>query len=848
MVHVYRKSNLARSMSRMQRIHAEAYDFYPRSWVLPFEHAEVVKWLAVKPSEDAVAQVYITRPLLLDGYKFDLRIYALVTCCDPLRVLIHREGLVRLCTQQYCPPDATNVASTYMHLTNYSLNKHNPDFVQNNLEDEGDSSKRSLSWLWDWMRDREIDPSAVWADISDVVVKTLISIQSTLAQNYRACQTGGSESKTPFNCFELLGFDVLITDSLRAVLIEVNHMPSYRTDSALDKYIKEGLIENTLRLLNVSTEEKERYFARSAALSQMRLYGSLFSDGGGKKKMIAKGESKVRLWEAYLKNERRYIGNFDLIYPANEDASQPTHGMQPLYVELLTASHALHWSQLPASPNSGSGSEKAGFTSGQPVSPRDVTREHEPAPLGITRFTSSSSLSASEPERDTAAPSTESAFADFGDGQDQDQDHENDNLSNKFSEKEAKRKHARYLSNNMAHSAPVAVTRSERVRNESTSQAVSPQEAPPANNLIPESSESAEESSESSVECDSEDEESGSESGVEAVDEPESDPFVVKTWDDSVVAVSDISPSSASIQVQSSTISEELTGFDAFAEAVEVAAKTETLLESLNESLNSNDDDRYDAYSDPAVTAYLSPQYNTVHPNTASPLRVVDKGVKVIYPTPPRRASNGQDGTSSPHRRYHRERFVEEAPSPSNPRVMGDRSASGSPMGSPSRFTLQLPQISQVAPGSPVRTSLEVPTAEQSVSTSGRSPIIRLNAWDDQKARSTLGEGPRTTQYLSGDVGYQPPERHSSPLSSADDGPKALPSNIYTSPKRTEGKNADFPQLSPAPMFKIAVSSDPSTPSIDQAAKIEQLRLQYQQYREHWLASYKGINISSNEG
>lgn len=223
MVQIYRKSHLARSMIRMQRISAAEYDFFPRTWILPFEASDAAKYLEtgrdrciiIKPSggaqgkgiyltmtakdikadEDAVAQVYLSRPLLIDGLKFDLRIYVLVTCVDPLRVLIYREGLVRLCTTPYCTPDASNIDCTYMHLTNYSVNKHNTSFVQNNASgqggqsgDEGKSSKRSLTWLWDWMRERAMDPDAVWRDIADVVVKTLISVQPSLAQTYRTCK------------------------------------------------------------------------------------------------------------------------------------------------------------------------------------------------------------------------------------------------------------------------------------------------------------------------------------------------------------------------------------------------------------------------------------------------------------------------------------------------------------------------------------------------------------------------------------------------------------------------------------------------------------------------------------
>ena len=52
-------------------------------------------------STEVVMSDYIARPLLLRGCKFDLRIYVLVASCDPLRIYIYQQGLVRLCTQRY---------------------------------------------------------------------------------------------------------------------------------------------------------------------------------------------------------------------------------------------------------------------------------------------------------------------------------------------------------------------------------------------------------------------------------------------------------------------------------------------------------------------------------------------------------------------------------------------------------------------------------------------------------------------------------------------------------------------------------------------------------------------------
>ena len=33
-----------------------------------------------------VCQAYLTNPLLIDGFKFDMRIYVLITSCDPFRI------------------------------------------------------------------------------------------------------------------------------------------------------------------------------------------------------------------------------------------------------------------------------------------------------------------------------------------------------------------------------------------------------------------------------------------------------------------------------------------------------------------------------------------------------------------------------------------------------------------------------------------------------------------------------------------------------------------------------------------------------------------------------------------
>lgn len=74
-------------------------------------------------NESLVISRYIEDPLLINGLKFDLRIYVLVTSFDPLKIYIYNEGLVRFASEVYSA--ASVKSNVFAHLTNYSINKKN---------------------------------------------------------------------------------------------------------------------------------------------------------------------------------------------------------------------------------------------------------------------------------------------------------------------------------------------------------------------------------------------------------------------------------------------------------------------------------------------------------------------------------------------------------------------------------------------------------------------------------------------------------------------------------------------------------------------------------------------------
>lgn len=72
---------------------------------------------------------YIPNPLLINGHKFDLRIYVLVTSYDPLWVYVYKEGLTRFATEAYTTSQSKK--NWFIHLTNSSLNKKSDKYVHN---------------------------------------------------------------------------------------------------------------------------------------------------------------------------------------------------------------------------------------------------------------------------------------------------------------------------------------------------------------------------------------------------------------------------------------------------------------------------------------------------------------------------------------------------------------------------------------------------------------------------------------------------------------------------------------------------------------------------------------------
>jgi len=146
---------------------------------------------------------YIERPLLINGLKFDLRIYVLILNLYPLEIFLYDEGLVRFATVDYKAPSMDNLHQTYMHLTNYSLNKRSINYKHTADNKQTDGSKRKLSTVWlqliNMFGNDKIERTKIL--ITEMINKTILAILPELRVEYEFELPLGK--KQNISCFQV---------------------------------------------------------------------------------------------------------------------------------------------------------------------------------------------------------------------------------------------------------------------------------------------------------------------------------------------------------------------------------------------------------------------------------------------------------------------------------------------------------------------------------------------------------------------------------------------------------------------------------------------------------------------
>ena len=162
-------------------------------------------------------QRYVANPLLIDGHKFDFRIYMLIASTNPL-ILYYHDGFLRVSLYKYDPYSKEKA----VHLTNTDISKKIFKEVQNGT--------------WNGMNETELRNFQMWnftklqnylianGKVNDTWLDTDLKpqIQRSMAHIGRLTQSSYLQRS---NTYELFGIDFILDDDLKLWFIECNSGP-----------------------------------------------------------------------------------------------------------------------------------------------------------------------------------------------------------------------------------------------------------------------------------------------------------------------------------------------------------------------------------------------------------------------------------------------------------------------------------------------------------------------------------------------------------------------------------------------------------------------------------------------
>ncbi|EFA76130.1 hypothetical protein PPL_10710 [Heterostelium album PN500] len=156
-------------------------------------------------NNEFIVQKYLEKPLLIMKKKFDIRQFVLVKSLNPLVIFLNKDNYLRFCSVEY---STANIDDKFAHLSNHQVQK---EFTEElTIPFNQWSLSQFKSYLKENNQGKDIWNDIIYSRIKDLVIKT---IKSWPQEGHRK------------NSFELLGFDIMLTEDLQPILIEVNTNP-----------------------------------------------------------------------------------------------------------------------------------------------------------------------------------------------------------------------------------------------------------------------------------------------------------------------------------------------------------------------------------------------------------------------------------------------------------------------------------------------------------------------------------------------------------------------------------------------------------------------------------------------
>ncbi|KAG0716147.1 Tubulin polyglutamylase TTLL7 [Chionoecetes opilio] len=192
-------------------------------------------------ADGSFVQEFVHNPLLVDGYKFDIGVYTIITSIQPLRVYIFEgDVLFRFCPVKYHPFDP-EVRDKYVVGDAYLPTWKVPSLASYYTK-FGFGMKGSFDA---WLRAQDKNPNLVWDSVRSAIRSVFYDKETALIQ-------ASSHYPSSKNFFEMMRFDFVIDDKLEVHLMEANMSPNLSSAHfKQNRLLYEQVVYNLLSLVGV---------------------------------------------------------------------------------------------------------------------------------------------------------------------------------------------------------------------------------------------------------------------------------------------------------------------------------------------------------------------------------------------------------------------------------------------------------------------------------------------------------------------------------------------------------------------------------------------------------------------
>lgn len=192
--------------------------------------------------EGSFIQQYVDKPFLIDGHKFDIGIYTILTSINPLRVyIVEDDALFRFCPEEYYPFDSS-IRDKYVVHDDYMPLWKIPS-LHDLYSEKGFNFKVTFN---EYLKSKNLPYKRVWADM-------VSAIQTVYKTKEHKLIEFASRYPNSNHFFEMVRFDFVLDEKLNVYLMEANMSPNLSSlHFPPNKRLYEHVIFNLLSLVGLT--------------------------------------------------------------------------------------------------------------------------------------------------------------------------------------------------------------------------------------------------------------------------------------------------------------------------------------------------------------------------------------------------------------------------------------------------------------------------------------------------------------------------------------------------------------------------------------------------------------------